>query len=246
MAQSLAHTAQDLDTASATAKGQPGADARRLAAALKTIAAGPPALRQRAADALVPPLQVLLTQIRAVLQPTAITRATLPPELVRDWTTPDGLARVQVFPSGDSNDNRVLARFTKAVRALAPDATGTPITIQEAGRTIYTAFIQAGVLSFVAIMMLLFAVLRRAGDVARTGAPILLTGLLTLATCVLVGQPLNFANIIAFPAAARHRAWRSTSTSCWPGEAERPTCCAPAWRGRCCSARSPPAGRSAA
>ena len=199
VAQSLAHTAQDLDAASATAKGQPGADARRLAAALKTIAAGPPVLRQRAADALVPPLQVLLSQIRAVLQPTPITRATLPPELVRDWTAPDGQARVQVFPSGDSNDNRVLARFTKAVRAIAPDATGTPITIQEAGRTIYTAFIQAGVLSFVAIMILLFAVLRRAGDVARTVAPILLTGLLTLATCVLVGQPLNFANIIAFP-----------------------------------------------
>jgi hypothetical protein len=30
-------------------------------------------------------------------------------------------------------------------------------------------------------------------------APIVLTGLLTLGTCVLIGQPLNFANIIALP-----------------------------------------------
>ena len=82
---------------------------------------------------------------------------------------------------------------------MAPDATGTPITIQEAGRTIYTAFIQAGVLSFVVIVAMLLAVLRKPRDVALTLAPILLTGLLTLATCVVIGQPLNFANIIAFP-----------------------------------------------
>jgi hypothetical protein len=36
-------------------------------------------------------------------------------------------------------------------------------------------------------------------DVAITMAPIVLTGLLTLGSCVLIGQPLNFANIIALP-----------------------------------------------
>jgi predicted RND superfamily exporter protein len=41
--------------------------------------------------------------------------------------------------------------------------------------------------------------LRRARDVAITMAPIVLTGLLTLGTCVLIRQPLNFANIIALP-----------------------------------------------
>ena len=54
-------------------------------------------------------------------------------------------------------------------------------------------------LSFIAITLLLFAVLRRPRDVAITMAPIVLTGLLTLGTCVLIGQPLNFANIIALP-----------------------------------------------
>jgi len=42
-------------------------------------------------------------------------------------------------------------------------------------------------------------VLRRVRDVAITMAPIVLTGLLTLGSCVLIGQPLNFANIIALP-----------------------------------------------
>ncbi len=196
---SLTKTAQDLDAAAKTDPGQPGADARKLAAVLKRLAAGPPAMRQQAAQTLIPPLQTLFVQIRGLLQPQPITRASLPPELVRDWTTPDGRARVQVFPKGDSNDNRVLVKFSKAVRAVAPDATGAPITIQEAGKTIYTAFIQAGALSFIAIMILLFAVLRRIRDVMLTVAPILLTGLLTLATCVVIFQPLNFANIIAFP-----------------------------------------------
>ena len=54
-------------------------------------------------------------------------------------------------------------------------------------------------LSFVAITVLLFLVLRRVRDVAITMAPIVLTGLLTLGSCVLIGQPLNFANIIALP-----------------------------------------------
>jgi uncharacterized protein len=35
--------------------------------------------------------------------------------------------------------------------------------------------------------------------VAITMAPIILTGLLTMDTCILTGQPLNFANIIALP-----------------------------------------------
>jgi predicted RND superfamily exporter protein len=35
--------------------------------------------------------------------------------------------------------------------------------------------------------------------VVYTVLPVMLTGLLTLGTCVLIGQPINFANIIALP-----------------------------------------------
>ncbi len=198
--QSLKATAQSLGQAAATAGGQPaGADARRLAGLLNRIAAGPPTLRARAGRTVTAPLAPLFAQIRALLQAQPVTRASLPTDLVQDWTTPDGLARIDVFPKGDSNDNRVLVRFSRAVRAVAPDATGTPITIQQAGNTIVGAFVEAFVLSFIATIVLLWLVLRSLRDVALTMAPILLTGLLTLGTCVLVGQPLNFANIIAFP-----------------------------------------------
>jgi len=61
------------------------------------------------------------------------------------------------------------------------------------------AFLQAGVWALLSITLLLVIVLRRAADVLLTLAPLLLAGLVTLALCVLLGLPLNFANIIALP-----------------------------------------------
>jgi predicted RND superfamily exporter protein len=134
-----------------------------------------------------------------VLAAQPVTLQTLPPDLVRDWVTPQGQARVSIAPKGDPNSDAVLDRFIDAVAKIAPDATGTPVGIREGGRTVVAAFLEAGALSFVAITALLFLVLRRVRDVAITMAPILLTGLLTLGSCVVIGQPLNFANIIALP-----------------------------------------------
>ena len=69
----------------------------------------------------------------------------------------------------------------------------------KSGRTIVGAFVEAGILSFFAILLLLVVVLRRAADVAMTLAPLILAGLLTVGTCVALGLELNFANIIALP-----------------------------------------------
>lgn len=175
------------------------ADAKRLSAVLETLAKGTPELRARAAETLIPPLRVLLSQLRDILQAKKITIETLPPEIARDWVAADGRARVQVFPSGNSNDNRTLERFVAAVRKIAPHATGAPVSIQEAAGMIVEAFAEAGVLSFLAVAGLLALALRRGRDVAYTMIPILLSGLLTLASCVILGQPINFANIIGLP-----------------------------------------------
>jgi hopanoid biosynthesis associated RND transporter like protein HpnN len=175
------------------------ADGRRLAGALTKLADGSPELRARAAATLIAPLNTLLDQIRALLQAEPVTLQTLPPDLTADWVAKDGHARVEVFPKGNSNDNANLVRFANAVRAVAPNASGTPISIQEAGKTISWAFIEAGILSLIVISLLLLAVLRSVREVAFTLAPVVLSGFLTLGTCVLIGQPINFANIIAFP-----------------------------------------------
>ena len=58
---------------------------------------------------------------------------------------------------------------------------------------------QRPVLHWLSIAVLLWIVLRRFGDVLLTLVPLLLAGVVTLELCVLVGMPLNFANIIALP-----------------------------------------------
>ena len=134
-----------------------------------------------------------------MLQPQAVSVSTLPSELIRQWQTPDGSARVSVSPRGNSDDITVLNRFISDCVKIAPDVTGTAISLQAGGQAVVDAFVDAGALSFVAITILLMIALRRARDVAITMAPIILTGILTLGTCVVIRQPLNFANIIALP-----------------------------------------------
>jgi len=115
------------------------------------------------------------------------------------WLVKDGRARVQASPKGDVNDNATLQLFPRAVLAVAPEATGAPISVQESSRTIVHAFQQAGAWALLSITVLLTLVLRRARDVLLTLIPLFLAGLLTLGTCVVIGQPINFANIIALP-----------------------------------------------
>jgi uncharacterized protein len=175
------------------------ADTRMLADEFETLARGSQSMRAQADQMLIPGFVTALDQIRNLLQPQPVSLKTLPSELVREWQTPDGRARISVLPKGDSNDNAVLRRFVAAGIKLAPDATGTALYLQAYAEAVVNAFITAGVLSFVAICALLLFALRRIRDVAITMAPIVLTGLLTMGTCVLIGQPLNFANIIALP-----------------------------------------------
>ncbi len=199
------------------------AAAARLAGALDRLAAGPPAARARADAVVTAPLNVLLEQTRALLLAAPVTRATLPPDLRADWIAQGstGVERVEVFPAGDASDNATLKRFAAAVLAQAPHATGPAISTQAAARTIAGAFVRASIYGIAAISLLLFLVLRSVREVAFTLAPVVLSGFLTLATCVLIGQPINFANIIAFPllfgvGVAFHiyfvMAWRSGAT----------------------------------
>jgi uncharacterized protein len=173
--------------------------AKRLAADLTTLAQGDKALRDTAESLLVAPLKVVLTELRGYLQAKPVTLQNLPPEIVHEWVNPNKNARVEILPKGDPNDNEVLRSFARAVLAVYPNATGGPISILQSGDTIVRAFLEAGAYSLVSIALLLWIVLRRFGDVLLTLIPLLLAGLLTLEICVLIGMPLNFANIIALP-----------------------------------------------
>src|SRR6185437_6524271 len=141
-----------------------------------------PSQRAHARSVLIPGLLTTLDQLRAALQAAPVTLATLPASLVRDWVTPDGRARIEVFPKGEVGANAALRRFVAAVETLAPGATGAPVSIEASSRTIIGAFVQAGIWALVSITALLTVALRRASDVALTLAPLVLSALGTLAT----------------------------------------------------------------
>jgi predicted RND superfamily exporter protein len=106
---------------------------------------------------------------------------------------------VQAVPKGNPDDTDVLRNFAQTMIDAYPNAIGGPISILESGKTIVSAFIHAGIYALLSIGVILWIVLRRFGDVLLTLVPLLLAGVVTLELCVLIGMPLNFANIIALP-----------------------------------------------
>jgi uncharacterized protein len=185
------------DVKKAAAKGS--TTAAHLAQTLDAVVARGSAVLPALNTNIATGVEHRINDLRLALQPQPVTLDTLPPELKSEWIAADGQARIEVFPKGDTGDNEVLRRFAAAVKEIAPDATGTPVTIQESARAVTGSFFTAGMIALAAIAVLLALVLRRVHDVLLVLAPLLLAGLLTLATSVLVGLPLNFANIIALP-----------------------------------------------
>lgn len=190
--QAIRHCAADVAALDSAA-------AHRLAAALGGAAARGAAVLPALEANLAAGVSERIEDLRLALTAAPVSFASLPPEIKSDWVTADGRVRVEVFPKGDTRHNKVLRRFVAAVRQIAPQATGTPVTIQESAATVIQAFLTAGVIALVAIALLLFLTLRRGRDVALVLAPLALAALLTLATGVVMGLPLNFANIIALP-----------------------------------------------
>jgi predicted RND superfamily exporter protein len=137
--------------------------------------------------------------MKKFLQARPVSAENLPEDIKGVWETADGKSRVEVFPKGDPNDNETLRTFAKRVLEVEPNAIGGPISILKSGDTIVIAFIQAGLLALLSISILLWLALRRIGDVLLTIVPLLLAGVITMELCVVIGLPLNFANIIALP-----------------------------------------------
>ena len=196
---SLASAASRLARVAGRRSGPAAATARQLAERLQRLGQGPVEGRNRATRVLTASLPAALDEVRATLTAEPVSLDTLPPELKREWVSARGAARVDIAPSGDPADPANLARFISAVRAIYPDVSGPPVAVLEAGRTILGAFIEAGVLSTLAIGLMLAVILRRATDVLLTLAPVMATLVLTLATLAVTGQSINLENLIALP-----------------------------------------------
>ena len=188
-----------LDKAALKGTGAPADTVKRLSADVAKLAAAPPKARDVATRAFVPAMHLLIDEIRGLVSAERVTLADLPARIHRDWVTPEGQARIEVTPKDLATTNDNLQDFGDAVLKIAPDATGQPIVIKDSGASVIGAFIEAGLLALASIAVLLYIALRRVVDVLLTLVPLILAGLLTLEITVIIGMPLNFANIIAIP-----------------------------------------------
>jgi hopanoid biosynthesis associated RND transporter like protein HpnN len=197
--EALKGSVESLRRTAGDAKGPGAVASRRLADALAKLADSNQATRDKAQAIFVTPLKTVLDELKKSLQAQPVSLKTLPPDLVNTWKTKDGLQRVEALPRGDPNDNDTLRRFATAVLAAEPTAIGGPVSILKSGDLVVKAFIQAGICALVVISLLLWLTLRRVTDVLLTLVPLLVAGAVTLEICVLIGMPLNFANIVALP-----------------------------------------------
>jgi len=195
----LKSTVASLRKTAGDARGPGAVAARRLADDLSRLADSNEATRDKTQAIFVDPLKVVLDQLKNALQAKPVSLKTLPADLVAGWKTKDGLMRIEAQPRGDPNDNETLRKFAGAVLRAEPTAIGGPVSILKSGDTVVKAFIHAGLWALAVISFLLWLTLRRVADVLLTLVPLLVAGAVTLEICVLIGLPLNFANIVALP-----------------------------------------------
>jgi hopanoid biosynthesis associated RND transporter like protein HpnN len=96
-----------------------------------------------------------LRRLWSAIDPGGITLETLPPSLVRRMVSPEGTARVQVLPRYDLGDNIEHARFVDTVKTVAPEATGSAVSLLEWGRAVVRSFREALSYAVIAVALLL-------------------------------------------------------------------------------------------
>jgi hopanoid biosynthesis associated RND transporter like protein HpnN len=177
--------------------------AGHIEATLDAIRKTEPAAQQSALidlrDRLLSNLPRSLGQLRSALQPDAAEVSDLPPALREQWINARGVQRAAIYAEEDINNEDALRRFVETVHVVVPRATGEPVLALRAGDAVVTAFQQAFSWALLLITTLLLILLRSAVATAFVVAPLMLVAAFSLAVLVLLGQPLNFANVIALP-----------------------------------------------
>jgi hopanoid biosynthesis associated RND transporter like protein HpnN len=140
-----------------------------------------------------------LERLELALTASRVSLADLPEAMRERMISADGRARIEVYPTGSLNEDAVLERFVGEVRSVAPDATGVSVYMIESARVIVAALQQAFASALVLIAAVVWLIWRNLRDLVLVMVPLTLAGLLTGAISVLVGLPINFADVIVLP-----------------------------------------------
>jgi len=142
---------------------------------------------------------LLTGRLEAMLGADTVTATTLPAALRERFLSPDGTYRVEILPDGDLGDPEVAHRFAATVRDIAPGATGGPVQLAAAGRTVASAMLMATLIAAAVTGLLSLGATGRLADAAAILVPLVVAGLITTAFSTLAGVPFNYANVIVLP-----------------------------------------------
>lgn len=182
--------------AQASARGELGLAALRLARILREMS---PAATDAFGARVTGLLPDWLADIRLAFDAVPVDAASIPDAIRQRWVTADGRYRLQIFPAEPIVDNAAMQAFASAVHAVVPAATGAPAVVTAAGQTVLDSFRIATVVAALAVVLLIAALLRSAGDLVLTMLPLALSALITLGAAAILGEALNFANVIVLP-----------------------------------------------
>ena len=140
-----------------------------------------------------------LEMLRDALSAEPVSLESLPEALIARETGVQGQVRVVALPRDDLRDFAALGQFVRAVQADFPTASGRPALEAGVGEIVVDAFRQAFMTAAVAIFLVLVIALRSFIDGALVMLPLLLAAALTAGTMVVLGIPLNVANVIVLP-----------------------------------------------
>jgi uncharacterized protein len=153
----------------------------------------------RLENGLLSGLPGLLKRLDSSLHPSPVKRSAIPPDLLKQYVSREGIYRVQVFPKENMLDIDSLADFVNVVKSIAPDATDAPVTIYETGRVVASSFRLATLLALAAVIIVLLAELRGLLITVLILLPLALAIIMTGAVSVMFSIPLNYANVIVLP-----------------------------------------------
>jgi hopanoid biosynthesis associated RND transporter like protein HpnN len=148
---------------------------------------------------LVQGFPALFKETRQLISLDPVTIETVDEGLRRRFIAPDGRWRLNVLPCGDMRNPIELEKFVKAVRSIAPQATGAPVEITGAAQVVSSSMGMAVAISLVLVLVVTFIALRQVKHVLLTLAPLLLAGALMAGYTVVFKSPFNFANVIVLP-----------------------------------------------
>lgn len=144
-------------------------------------------------------LQRNLEMLKSQKADRGLTLDDLPPQLKTLFVSRDNKILLQVYGKKDLWERGPDNEFTKAVLAVAPQATGTPILNDTFTEELRVSYLKAAVWAFLAIVVLIFLHFQSFKYLWLTLAPLVLAVLWRTGAMVWLGLEFNPANIVTLP-----------------------------------------------